>query len=203
MSEQAITSITDLVNLPNESHEYHDPYVVKLPDKYRNKFIALIDEMEEELHEPVFIQVKVGTRTNFTEIYPTKERQRLFYVAMTDDNLTDLNGKYSSVAAIKHRIMELIIKDIASTKITIVSNGNTIYYWKCPYCESYGTKHQTNKLQIKYRGGSKCGNCKRRVDLSSKYHNLKVFPDLGCIGIESSGSIDILDQRGKLTIEKY
>lgn len=206
----AKSPITDLTKIPpKEPYKHIDSYATTIPDKYRDRIISLIDDMENELHTSFTIRVAEHGK-NTTEIYPLEERKRTYEVTMNQPYAV-LNGSYASLEAIKTRIYELSVQSLTSkVPITFEKVHNRIV-WKCPKCKTYGyssirsgkTDLHMNTAPMVNSWNESCNYCNFDPEFKkTEWHQLEVWASDGIIGTSSGGSMSEIITHGTLTIMK-
>lgn len=211
MSTHTSTPITDINNIPDKKDYDRDaPYETSIPDKFRNKIIGLIEEIEAETGQNYYISMRVEGK-NMTEIYPLEERTRTYEVNMSDEKFVALNGIYPSLNAIKDKIAALDQENYANIVPIEFVKGN--YVWKCPQCDSYGseqkyrvkgeivTSMKINRLPSSDYCNTPCYNCRYDPNFGrTDWIKLKLNPQHGSIGTWSAGSISLVHNLGSLKV---
>jgi predicted nucleic-acid-binding Zn-ribbon protein len=201
-----------IINDISENKEYgtRDPYGSVIPDKFHEKIVSLIDEMESETGQNYYISLRVEGR-NLTEIYPLDERNRTYKVTMSDEKLSALDGFYTSLKAIKEKITALDLEERSKTVHVEIIKGNHV--WKCPRCNAYGCERksvfngkvtvssQINRLPYDNYCIEQCYNCKYDPKFKhSAWLSLTLYPQSGTIGTSSAGSLSIVHNLGTLKV---
>lgn len=191
--------ITNLNEIPPvKNYGKHNSSKTVLPDKYLKKIKDLINEMEIELGDNYFIQVK-KSGTNYTDVYPIEERERTYEVVMKEE-FNELNGTYHSIKDIEDSIKSLIAKDLSG-----IEQINNRYVWKCDKCNTYGFKNKCqnfiNDMPTDEYNNKYCKNCQKENKFSkSKWIGLEIYAERSIIGKSSGGSFAIISTYGNLKI---
>ena len=205
------TPITNIEDIPEkEEYDNRDPFGTVIPDKFREKIVALINEMEAEIGQNCYISVKVEGK-NMTEIYPLEERNKTYEIVMNDAKLSALDGTYSSLNAIREKITALDLEDRSKIVPVEMVKGNHV--WKCPKCNAYGcerksefngkvyTSTQINCMPYNNSCILQCYNCRYVPDYGhSVWLSLTLCPESGTIVTISGGSVGEVHNLGTLKI---
>jgi len=201
-----------IINDIPEKKEYgtRDPYGSVIPDKFHEKIVSLIDEMESETGQNYYISLRVEGK-NLTEIYPLDERTRTYEVTMSDEKLSALDGAYTSLKAIREKITALDFEERSKTVQVETIKGNHV--WKCPRCNAYGCERksvfngkvtvstQINRLPYDNYCIEQCYNCRYDPKFGhSAWLSLTLYPQSGTIGTSADGSLSIIHNLGTLKV---
>ena len=144
----------------------------------------------------VFVQKR---NHNFTEIYPVEQRNYSYEVIMEGSDYEKLNGTYTSLNAIKTRILELFVEEMS--KESLIKEVDGVFLRKCPDCHSFFDKdnvHGVNKV-----GNTVCKYCKYDLrDLDNIWSGLDVFPQIEMIAVCQNRQLSQMSPKGTLKIIK-
>lgn len=206
-----VTPIFDIstVPVPSNNESIFNSFDTFISDKYREKIINFIEEIEAETGHHHFISIRSEGK-NLTEIYPLEERTRSYEVIMKDTNFSLLDGKYSSLNSIKDKIKSLYLESQSDINPPILLHGD--YVWKCDQCNSYGSERtlrsgsksfRLNRYPSNNYSYTHCENCSYQLRTNyNKWLGLELFPESGIIGTSSGGSISVINELGILKISK-
>lgn len=199
--------ISQLADIPKENQHSGNNLSTIIPDKYQDKLINIMDEMEAELGIPFFIMIRQQNK-NQKEIYPINERKRKYTITMKDKKHEHLNGVYFSISSIEDKISSLNVNDVLSQRNSLtIEKVNDRYVWKCIGCNCYGIKFTDSNMLIRinyynYRNSWRhfCVNCSYNPNFPSSIWNIDLYPEIGIVGSAKSDSLHQIVELGELTI---
>ena len=69
MSTSTSTPIVNIDDIPEKKqYSYNDPFNSIIPDKFRDRIISLIDDMETELEQNCYISVRIQGKNSYRNI---------------------------------------------------------------------------------------------------------------------------------------
>lgn len=155
---------------------------IKLPSNFEERFLALLNELEETTNEFFTITIKQSGSNNEFKIKPFDQRSG-YVISDMKTNYEGLNGTYPNFESINQKTVELMFGDLRQP------DEKT---WKCPKCGKNEKNHLSDPL---------CQFCKYHLDtiwndVLFSLESQTVYSSSG------SGSVSICHPIGKIQIQK-